>query len=92
MNLFLFFTSNTTSKMNRYNELNEQHKQQIDSLINSIASYKISTMNQKITDAVNDAIMKIHYQEEEEEEENIAEIYIDDNEKVMNVAFPIEPK
>ncbi len=32
------------------------------------------------------------YQLHHMKKENSAEIYIDDNEKVMNVAFPIEPK
>ena len=37
-------------------------------------------------------IQTLNIGDKEEEEENSAEIYIDDNEKVMNVAFPIEPK
>ena len=44
---------------NRYKELHGKHKQQISSLINSIASHQSSTMNQNIMDAVNDAMMKI---------------------------------
>ena len=44
---------------NRYKELHGKHKQQISSLINSIASHQSPAMNQNIMDAVNDAMMKI---------------------------------